>query len=169
LLKGIKVQLSTDFFKNRKHYESLGNKLVYTGKIDEYFDYCYGDLAYRSLRFDNKILDQPDFLGCATVNYSELEIPYTRIIEHKHFQPHRASSNLKTVVTYEYPDDWTREKVPYYPINNDENNEIYRKYQEASLNLPNVIFGGRLAEYKYYDMHQVVGSALSKVARELKV
>lgn len=168
LLMGIKVELSTDFFKNRQYYESITKKIVYTGKIDEFFDYRYGDLSYRSLRFDNKIVDQQDLLGCATVNFSELEIPYTRIIEHKHFQPHNAYNTSKTVVTYEYPDDWDREKVPYYPINNDENNEIYRKYQEESLKLQNVIFGGRLAEYRYYDMHQVVGSALSKSARELK-
>jgi len=167
LLKGIRVELSTDFFKDRSYFEKIGKKIVYTGKIDEYFDYLHGDLSYRSLRFENKILDQTDFLGCATVNYTELEVPYTRIIEHKHFQPHRVSLIQKTLVTYEYPDDWNRSKVPYYPVNNDVNNEIYRNYQEETLKLENVIFGGRLAEYRYYDMHQVVGSALSKSLKEL--
>lgn len=167
LLKDINVELSVDFFKDRSYLQKISKKIVYTGKIDEYFDYCYGDLAYRSLKFDSKTLDQPDLLGCATVNYTELEIPYTRIIEHKHFQPHRAINTKKTVVTFEYPDDWTRDKVPYYPINSEENNEIYRKYHKSSK-LENVIFGGRLAEYRYYDMHQVVGSALIKSDRELK-
>jgi len=168
LLDGIETHLSTDFFQDRLYFEKIAKNIVFTGKIDEYFDYCHGELAYRSLRFENQVLDTHDFLGCATVNYTELSVPYTRILEHKHFQPHNVLKTNKTIVTYEYPDDWNRSKIPYYPINDDNNNITYRKYHSESLKEKNVIFGGRLAEYKYYDMHQVVASALSKSAKELK-
>ena len=165
LLSGIETKLSCDFFADRDLYEAMAKKIVYTGKIDEYFGYCYGELAYRSLKFDTKKLDTSDFLGSPTVNFTDENVPYTRIIEHKHFQPHKQTQN--TVVTYEYPDEWNRDKVPYYPINNEENNSLYERYRELAEKKTNTIFGGRLAEYKYYDMHQIVGSALQKSKREI--
>ncbi len=167
LLDGIDVQLDVDFFANRPFLEGLADKIVFTGKVDEYFDYSEGDLAYRGLRWDNKLLDG-DFQGSPTINYTDENVPYTRIIEHKHFQPRRALSNPKTFISIEYPDDWNRTKVPYYPINNEENTKTYKNYLLLKNRETHVIFGGRLAEYKYYDMHHVVGSALQKAKKELK-
>lgn len=167
LLSGIDVETCADFFANRVFFENLSDKIVYTGKIDEYFDYSEGDLAYRGLRWDNKLL-AGDYQGCATINYTDESVPYTRIIEHKHFQPRKALNNPKTYISIEYPDDWDRSKVPYYPINNEANTLIYKKYFSLKNQEKRVIFGGRLAEYKYYDMHHVVGSALQKVKKELK-
>lgn len=167
LLSGIEVRTSTNFFDKRKEYESIGKKIVYTGKIDEYFGYVYGDLSYRSLRFDTVKLNTPSYLGSATVNFTDADVPYTRIIEHKYFQPHKLEKTNNTVITTEYPDDWERGKIPYYPVNDKLNNETYKKYEELSKKEKRVIFGGRLAEYRYYDMHQVVGSALMKSRKEL--
>ena len=167
LQEGIEVRLDTNFFNNRQYFENIASKIIYTGKIDEYYDYQFGELEYRSLRFDTKIVEG-DFQGCATVNYTDAEVPYTRIIEHKHFQPRRKTNKEKSVITVEYPDDWNREKIPYYPVNDDNNAKVYLKYKKLAAQEENVIFGGRLAEYRYYDMHQVVGSALAKVKKELK-
>ncbi len=159
LLEGSEVRLGTDYFANRKELEALAETVVYTGKIDEYFDFRFGSLEYRSLRFEHQLLDQENFQGNAVVNYTEAEVPYTRIIEHKHFE---FGTQPKTVVTYEYPQEWTQGAEPYYPINDTRNDEVFRKYKELAENESSVIFGGRLAEYRYYDMHQVIGSALKR-------
>ena len=168
MLRDIKVMKGVDFFANggSKYWLQFADKIVFSGKIDEFFGYRYGDLEYRSLKHDHHWKDG-DFQGCATVNYTEASVPYTRILEHKHFQPHKASRNPRTIYTYEYPDDWNRNKIPFYPINNTKNNETYLRYKTLAKQEKSVIFGGRLAEYKYYDMHQVVGSALQKSKKEL--
>ena len=144
---------------NNDDFTKLADKIVFTGKIDEYYNNQFGSLEYRSLKFDTKTLDQSNFQGNAVINYTESEIPYTRIIEHKHFE---FGTQKKTVVTYEYPDEWSLGKESYYPVNDDKNNAIYNQYKSLSEKDTNVIFGGRLAEYKYYDMHQIIGSALKK-------
>jgi UDP-galactopyranose mutase len=167
LQKGIPVVTGADYFRNKGHWDSLADKIVFTGKIDEYFNYCYGELEYRSLRHEHFHIDG-DHQGCATVNYADPDIPYTRIIEHKHFQPHEAENNPRSIYTVEYPDDWNRKKIPFYPINDKTNNEKYSQYRSLAKQEKGVIFGGRLAEYKYYDMHQIVGSALSKAKKELE-
>jgi UDP-galactopyranose mutase len=157
LLKNVDVRLNTDFFKNRSYFESLATDVVYTGKIDEYFNYEFGQLEYRSLRFENEIIDKENFQGNAVVNYNDTEVPFTRIIEHKHFE---FGAQKKSVITKEYPDNWTTEKEAFYPINNLENQNKYEKYKKKA-DETEVIFGGRLAEYKYYDMHQIIASALT--------
>ena len=159
LVDGIEVRLEVDFFAQREELKKLADKIVFTGKIDEYYNNQFGSLEYRSLKFDTKTLDQSNFQGNAVINYTESEIPYTRIIEHKHFE---FGTQKKTVVTYEYPDEWSLGKESYYPVNDDKNNAIYNQYKSLSEKDTNVIFGGRLAEYKYYDMHQIIGSALKK-------
>lgn len=159
LLDGIEVQLNVDFFAQREELSKLADKIVFTGKIDEFYNNQFGSLEYRSLKFDTKTLDQPNFQGNAVINYTESEIPFTRIIEHKHFE---FGTQKKTVITYEYPDEWSLGKESYYPVNDDKNNSIYNQYKKLSEKDKNVIFGGRLAEYKYYDMHQIIGSALKK-------
>lgn len=160
LLESIEVKLNVDFFENRESFSKLAHKIVFTGKIDEYYDNQFGTLEYRSLKFDTKVVEQENFQGNAVVNYTERDISYTRIIEHKHFE---FGTQKKTVVTYEYPDEWSVGKESYYPVNDDKNNTIYKKYKDLSENDAQVIFGGRLAEYKYYDMHQIIASALHKV------
>jgi UDP-galactopyranose mutase len=166
LLAGINVRLNTNFFDDVEHFKSLAEKIVYTGPLDEYYNYQFGELEYRSLHFEHKRLDIPNFQGNAVVNYNEREIPYTRIIEHKHFefgtQPH-------TIITYEYPATWQKGMEPYYPLNDEKNSKRFKQYQELSEKESDVIFGGRLAEYRYYDMHQVIGSALVKAKKELEV
>ena len=164
MLEGIEVKTDIDYFINKNHWDSLANKVIFTGKIDEYYDYKFGELEYRSLKFYTKVLNEKDFQGNSVVNYTDGDVPYTRIIEHKHFE---FGEQDNTVITYEYPDDWDKTKVPYYPVNDAKNNKIYKKYKELADNDDKVVFGGRLAEYKYYDMHQVVGSALRKVDRWL--
>jgi UDP-galactopyranose mutase len=159
LLEGIEVKLNVDFFDNREFYTQLADKIVFTGKIDEYYNNQFGTLEYRSLKFDNQIKALENFQGNAVVNYTEREVPYTRIIEHKHFE---FGTQKTTVITYEYPDEWSQGKESYYPVNDEKNNAIYKKYKELSEKDTNVIFGGRLAEYKYYDMHQIIASALNK-------
>lgn len=164
LLKGIEVRLNTNFFDDVAYFKSLGEKLVYTGPLDEYYNFQFGELEYRSLRFEHKQLEQENYQGNAVVNYTESHIPYTRILEHKHFefgtQPH-------TVITYEYPATWEKGMEPYYPMNDEKNTRRFKKYAQLSEGEPNIIFGGRLAEYRYYDMHQVIGSALVKAKQEL--
>lgn len=162
LLEGIEVRLETDFFENRAYYEALAENIIYTGPIDKFFNYEAGKLNYRSLKFENETLETDNFQGNAVVNYTSHEVPFTRIIEHKHFE---FGTQEKTVVTKEYPQDWEEGLEPYYPVNDDANNAIYNAYKKKSESLDNVIFGGRLAEYKYYDMHQIVGSALAKMKK----
>ena len=157
MLEGIEVKLEEDFLEKKDYYKSIAKKVVYTGMLDEYFDCRLGRLEYRSLKFDTKVLDMENFQGNAVVNYTGREVDYTRVIEHKHFD---STKSNKTVVTYEYPDDWTEEKEAYYVINDDKNNNLKEKYQELATKEENVIFGGRLAEYKYYDMDDVIRSAM---------
>ena len=157
MLEGIEVKLGTDFFENRKELEGLADKIIFTGMIDEFYNYKFGTLEYRSLRFEHEILNEENHQGNAVVNYTEYDVPYTRIIEHKHFE---YGNQPKTVITREYPAKWEKGDEPYYPINNEKNNTMYNKYKELADNETNVIFGGRLAEYKYYDMHNVIEQAL---------
>ena len=164
LLGGIDVKLNTDFFKNREELENLADRIVFTGMIDEFYDYRFGTLEYRSLRFQHEILNEENYQGNAVVNYTEYEIPYTRVIEHKHFEDGKQD---KTVITKEYPASWKKGEEPYYPINNEKNNLIYEKYKALADKEKNVIFGGRLAYYKYYDMHDVIQQALDIVNKEL--
>jgi UDP-galactopyranose mutase len=166
LLEGIDVRLDTDFFKDRDYFRSIADKIVYTGPLDEYYDYRFGELEYRSLRFEHQTLEKENFQGNAVVNYTERDIPYTRIIEHKHFE---FGTQKHTVITYEYPANWQRGMEPYYPMNDEKNTKRYKQYSELAEQESNVLFGGRLAEYRYYDMHQVIGSALAKAKRELQV
>lgn len=164
MLRGIEIRLGTDFFENREKLEKLAKKTVFTGMIDQFYDYKFGTLEYRSLRFEHEILDEKNHQGNAVINYTDYEVPYTRIIEHKHFEQ---SISKKTVITKEYPLDWKKGDEPYYPINNKINNELYNKYKNLAYKENNVIFGGRLAEYKYYDMYKVIEQALKCVKEEL--
>lgn len=165
MLEGIEIKLNCDFFEQREELEKIAQKIVFTGPIDKFYDYQFGELEYRSLRFETEILDEENYQGNAVVNYTEYEVPYTRIIEHKHFE--YGESNPKTVVTREYPDSWSKEKEPYYPINNDKNNNLYQKYKELADKDTKVIFGGRLGQYQYYDMDKVILEALNCVKQEL--
>ena len=164
LLEETEVLLKTDFFANREYFEALADKIIYTGPIDKFFNYEAGKLNYRSLRFENESLDIENFQGNAVVNYTSHEETFTRIIEHKHFE---FGTQKKTVITKEYPQDWNENLEPYYPVNDSVNNKIYSEYKKKADALEKVIFGGRLAEYKYYDMHQIIGSALSKMKKIL--
>ena len=164
MLTGVDVKLSCDFFENRAELEAVAEKIVFTGMIDAFYDYCYGELEYRGLRFETETLDTDNFQGNAVINYNEYEVPYTRIIEHKHFA---FGTQEKTVITREYPAKWERGQEPYYPVNNDRNNALYEKYCALAQQENKVIFGGRLGQYKYYDMHQVIAAALSCAEREL--
>lgn len=164
LLDGIQVQLNTDYFSNRTHFDNIAHKIIFTGPIDKYFDYCFGPLEYRSIKFETEILDTDNFQGNAVVNYTEREVPFTRIIEHKHFE---FGTQDKTIISKEFSDTWNMEKEPYYPINNEKNNSLYEKYFEKSKENPNIIFGGRLGQYKYFDMHKVIDEALILVEKEL--
>jgi UDP-galactopyranose mutase len=160
LLEGIEVRLSTDYFENREEWDSIAEKIVFTGKIDQYYNFQFGQLEYRSLKFEHETHDVENYQGNAVVNYTEREVPYTRIIEHKHFE---FGTQPKTVVTKEYPSEWTSEQEPYYPINDKKNSDVFAQYRDLAAKEDKVIFGGRLAEYRYYDMHQIIGSALKKV------
>ncbi len=162
MLGDVEVELGVDFFANREELEASADKVVFTGMIDQYFDYKHGELEYRSLRFEHEVLDEENHQGNAVVNYTEREIPYTRIIEHKHFE---YGTQPKTVITREYPADWQRGDEPYYPIN-EKNNAMFAKYQEEAAKNDKVIFCGRLADYKYYDMHVVIERALEVVEKE---
>ena len=170
LLEGVETKTNVDFFENRSYWEGVADKLVFTGQIDEFFDYQYGKLNYRTVRFETEVIDNPNYQGNAVVNYTEYEIPYTRIIEHKHFEfmCQQGEVNNKTVITREYPAEWRRGDEPYYPVNDEKNNELYTKYSDLTKKETNVIFGGRLGMYKYFDMHHVVAEALNCVQRELK-
>ena len=166
MLEGIEVKLNTNFFDNIEEYKEIADKIVYTGPIDEYFNYSLGSLDWRSLKFDTKVLDQTNYQGNAVVNYTGHEVDYTRVIEHKHFEFDTTSP--KTVITFEYPADYKEGMEKYYTVNDDKNNELADKYRELSKKEENVIFGGRLAEYKYYDMDDVIKSAFECIKEELK-
>ncbi|WP_440897756.1 UDP-galactopyranose mutase [Amphibacillus sp. Q70] len=159
----ITVELNCDFFERKEDYLRMYPKIIYTGMIDQFFDYQYGELEYRSLQFETSILDQANYQGNAVINYTDAETPYTRIIEHKHFE---FGTQKKTVITREYPKAWTRGDEAYYPTNDDKNNKTYQKYKKLADSQSQVLFGGRLGMYKYYDMHQVIASALSFAEKE---
>ena len=159
LLDGIEVRTSCNFFDNRAEYEGLADKIIYCGPIDEYFDFKYGNLEYRSLRFEEEVLDKDSFQGNIAVNYTDHDHPYTRIVEHKYFE---FGSQPKTVITKEYSQEWKPGMEPYYPVNDERNSAVYEKYKSEADKLENVMFCGRLAEYKYYDMHMIVELALDK-------
>jgi UDP-galactopyranose mutase len=164
MLKGIEVRLNTDYFENRDHFNALGKKIVFTGKIDEFFNYEFGQLEYRSLDFVHETHTTDNYQGVSQMNYCDIDVPWTRIVEHKHFNKTKVNH---TIITKEMPTVWTKDKVPYYPVNDTANQLKYHKYREKSEKLHNMIFGGRLSEYRYMDMHQVIGSAMKKVKDEL--
>jgi UDP-galactopyranose mutase len=159
LLDGIDVRLNNNYFDDRKYWNEFADKVVFTGSIDEFYDYKFGQLEYRSLKFENEILPIENYQGNAGVNYTHKDVPYTRIVEHKHFE---FGKQQKTVITKEYPVKWEIGMEPYYPVNDKKNNAIYSKYKALGEKEEHIIFGGRLAEYKYYDMHQIIASALIK-------
>ena len=163
LLDGVEARTGVDFATMKDTWYEIADKLVYTGAIDEYFDYCYGKLEYRTVRFETEVLDTPNYQGNAVVNYTEREVPYTRVIEHKHFElfGQNIYSCPKTVISKEYSTEWQPGMEPYYPVNDKRNNELADKYREKATNEQNVIFGGRLAEYKYYDMAPIVEKVLN--------
>ena len=157
MLSDIEVSLNTNFFDDRAKYQSLATHIIYTGPLDEYYDYQLGELEWRSLKFETTILNEENHQGCAVVNYTDHSVNYTRVIEHKHFEE---STNPQTIITYEYPADYHKGSEKYYTINNDRNNQLASAYRELAAKEPNVVFGGRLAEYKYYDMDDVIKKAL---------
>lgn len=163
LLKDVEVHTNIDFFENRKYWESIAKKIVFTGKIDEFYDYRFGKLEYRTVRFEEVILNCANYQGNAVINFTEKEIPFTRIIEHKHFEMFGAEVEQcpYTIISKEYSTEWKEGMEPYYPVNDEKNNSLYRKYKELANNETNVIFGGRLAEYKYYDMAPIIQQILS--------
>ena len=175
MLEGTEVRLMTDFFADREILAKEAENIVFTGMIDAYYDYCFGELEYRSLRFETEVLDMENYQGNAVVNYTEYEVPYTRIIEHKHFEygcqggygGDGSGVSDKTVITREYPAAWSRGEEPYYPMNDEKNNALYARYRELAVQEEHVIFGGRLGMYRYYDMHQVVKEALKCVRKAL--
>ncbi len=162
MLEGIDVKLNCDFIKNKDKLISNCKNIIYTGPIDEYFDYKYGPLEYRSVRFEEETLNEVNYQGNAVVNYTDFDVPYTRIIEHKHFE--FDSTSPKTVISKEYSKKWELGEDPYYPINDDKNNALYQKYLNEALKLRNVHFGGRLGAYKYYDMDKVILEALNYIS-----
>ena len=163
LLDGVEVKTGLDFFENRAYWENLAEKTVFTGKIDEFYDYRYGKLEYRTVRFEEEIHDCTNYQGNAVVNYTEKEVPYTRIIEHKHFEMFGAEVDNcpKTVISKEYSTEWKDGMEPYYPVNDEKNSTLYARYKELADKEENVIFGGRLAEYKYYDMAPIIEKVLN--------
>lgn len=175
MLEGMEVRLGVDFFEDREILESEADHIVFTGMIDAFYDYCYGELEYRSLRFETETLDMENYQGNAVVNYTEYKIPYTRIIEHKHFEygcqggygNTGTPAVQKTVITREYPAAWEKGAQPYYPMNDEKNNALYERYRELAEKEEHVIFGGRLGMYRYYDMHQVIAEALKCVKENL--
>ena len=164
MLEGIDVRVEADYFKYKDVWDQLADKIVFTGKIDEYFNYEFGELEYRTLDFVHERLETDNAQGSAMINYPDSDVPWTRIVEHKHFT--KAKTDF-TIITKEMPAEWDKTKIPCYPINDEKNTAIYNKYREKADALENVIFGGRLTEYKYYDMHQVIGSAMATVKKHL--
>ncbi|MDR1373056.1 MAG: UDP-galactopyranose mutase [Dysgonamonadaceae bacterium] len=165
LLQGVETRCNADFFENRQYFESIARKTVFTGKIDEYYNYKFGQMEYRTLTFETQTLDCENHQGNAVVNYTEREVPYTRIIEHKHFE---FGVQPKTVISKEYPSEWKSGSEPFYPVNDDKNNALYQKYKDMADKETGVIFGGRLAEYKYYDMDKIIESVLNNFKYENK-
>ena len=171
MLDGIEVRLNTDYLRDKESLDSLAETVVYTGPIDAYFSYSLGYLEYRSVRFETEVLDKPNFQGNAAVNYTDSETPWTRIIEHKWFEFGKDGNGNdlpKTVISREYSSEWKPGDEPYYPVNDEKNGELYKKYKELADRESNVVFGGRLGEYKYYDMDRVIRSALDKAEEILK-
>lgn len=169
MLEGIEVRLNTDYLTNKEELDDIAKKVIYTGAIDAYYDYKLGTLEYRSVRFENEVLDMPNFQGNAAVNYTDRETPYTRIIEHKWFEfgkDENGNDLPKTIISKEYSSEWKPGDEPYYPVNDERNSKLYAEYKALSLNEDKVIFGGRLGEYKYYDMDAVIDSAL-KMTKEV--
>ena len=166
MLQGIEVQLEQDYLRDKALWDALADKVIYTGSIDSYFDFCYGPLSYRSVRFETEVLDMPNFQGNAVVNYTDAETPYTRIIEHKFFE---FGTQPKTVISREYSSEWHPGDEPYYPVNDEQNAALYGKYRALADQETKTIFGGRLGEYRYYDMDAVLRSALDLAAKEIGV
>lgn len=169
LLEGIEVRLNTDYLEHKDELDALAQKVVYTGAIDAYFGYQLGHLEYRSVRFETELLDQPNFQGNAAINYTDRETPWTRIIEHKWFEFGRDDEGRelpKTIISREYSSEWKPGDEPYYPVNDEKNGELYARYKERAQGEKKVIFGGRLGEYKYYDMDAVIGAALERAEKE---
>lgn len=162
MLEGVEVRLGVDYKKDKAELDALAEKVIYTGAVDEYFDYSEGVLQYRMVTFEHTVLDTDNYQGNAVVNYTEREVPYTRIIEHKHFV---FGKQPKTVISKEYPAEWSVGEEPYYPINNAENQALYERYRRLAQQESKVLFGGRLGEYKYYDMDKVIASALATVEK----
>ncbi len=158
LLEGVEIKLNTDFFDNRQYWEKIADKILYTGKLDEYFDYCYGKLEYRTVRFEEEILDMPNYQGNAVMNFTDAEVPYTRIIEHKHFEMFGDDVYKcpKTVISREYSTEWKEGMEPYYSVNDDKNMSLYQQYKDMADQKSSLILGGHLAEYKYYDMAPIM-------------
>lgn len=170
MLDGIEIRLGVDYLLNKEELNKIADKIVYTGAIDAYFDFKLGTLEYRSVKFENKLLDIPNFQGNAAVNYTDRETPWTRIIEHKWFEFGKDSNGNdipKTVISREYSSEWKKGDEPYYPVNDDKNSKLYQQYKNLANNEKNVIFGGRLGEYKYYDMDTVIASSLDRAIKEL--
>ena len=170
LLDGIEVRLGVDYLENKEELDALADKVVYTGAIDAYFEYKLGALEYRSVRFETEVLDKPNFQGNAAVNYTDADSPYTRIIEHKWFEFGKDADGNdlpKTVISKEYSSEWKLGDEPYYPVNDEKNGQLYSQYKELACKEKNVIFGGRLGEYKYYDMDAVIASALDMAEKQL--
>ena len=165
MLDGIEVRLNVDYLENKEAFDAMADKVIYTGSIDSYFGSCYGPLSYRSVRFETELLDMPNYQGNAVVNYTDRETPYTRIIEHKHFE---FGTQPKTVISREYSSEWQPGVEPYYPVNDEKNTALYQKYKALAEKEEKVIFGGRLGEYRYYDMDAVLLSALSLAEKELQ-
>lgn len=167
LIDGIETKVNANFFSDRTYWESLAEKIVYTGPVDEYFDFKFGKLNYRTVKFDTKVLNQPNYQGNAVVNYTDREVPYTRVIEHKHFEMFGAKvyATPKTVISMEYSTEWKPGMEPYYPVNDEQNNQLAARYRAAAEAETNVIFGGRLAEYKYYDMAPIIEKVMRMFER----
>ena len=169
MLEGIEVQLNTNYLANKGKWDKIADKVIYTGPVDAFFDYCFGNLEYRSIRFETEVLDKPNYQGNAAVNYTDAETPWTRIIEHKWFEFGKGEGGEdlpKTVISREYSSEWKPGDEPYYPVNDEKNNKLHEKYVKLADQEEKVVFGGRLGEYKYYDMDQVIAAALKK-AKEL--
>ena len=166
LFEGCDIETGVDYLEKKEYYDGLGEKIVYTGTIDAYYKYQFGKLEYRSLRFESEVLGEENHQGVAVVNYTDRETPYTRIIEHKHFE---FGTQLKTVITREYPVTWQEGMEPYYPVNDEKNQALYQKYAKLAEKEEHVIFGGRLGEYKYYDMDKVIASAMACAKEELNM
>ena len=164
MLDGVKVRLGVDYLRHKAELDALADKVVYTGSVDAYFDYCYGPLSYRSVRFETEVLDMPNFQGNAVVNYTDRETPYTRIIEHKFFE---FGTQPKTVISREYSSEWRPGMEPYYPVNDEKNSALYQRYKALADQEAKTVFGGRLGEYRYYDMDAVLRSALELAKTEL--